>query len=106
MTVLLLFLFRVKVTVLLLFVLLLFTFWEWSDKPTKSDLLPKMAKVLGVRIQDLIHSENLTITKRASPVGEVQRVFESVRDLPRSQQRKIIETVDALVEQYQRKKAQ
>jgi len=82
------------------------TFWEWSEKPPKSNLLPKMAGALGVRVQDLIYSEHVAIVKRAGPVGEVQRVFESVRDLPRSQQRKIIDTVDALVEQYQRKKAQ
>jgi len=35
--------------------------------------------------------------------GEVQRVFENVRKLPHSQQKKIVETVDALVEQYRRK---
>jgi hypothetical protein len=33
----------------------------------------------------------------------VQRTFDEVRKLPRKQQRKIIETVQALVEQYKRK---
>jgi hypothetical protein len=36
-------------------------------------------------------------------VGEVQRAFEAVRKLPRSQQRRIIETVYARVDQFERK---
>jgi len=79
-------------------------FWEWSDKPPRSDLLPQMAKVLGVRVQDLLVTDGQSlIARRPGPVGELQRAFEDVRTLPRSQQRKIVETVDALVQQYRRK---
>jgi len=79
-------------------------FWEWSEKPPRSDLLPKMAKALRVDVADLIAAAaSAPLAKKAGPVGEVQRVFEEVRKLPRSQQRKIIETVDALVTQYRRK---
>jgi transcriptional regulator with XRE-family HTH domain len=78
--------------------------WEWSKSPPRSDVLPKMAKVLRVRVEDLIvQDEPKTIANRSGPVGEVQRVFEEVRRLPRQQQRKILETVTALVEQYKRK---
>ncbi len=80
-------------------------FWEWSDKPPRSDLLPRMAKLFGVALEDLIVTDGRTLAKRSGPVGEVQRVFEEVRKLPRSQQRKIVETVSALVEQYRRKEA-
>lgn len=81
-------------------------FWEWSDKPPRSDLLPKMAKVLGVRVDNLIVTDgSAALTSRPGPVGEVQRIFEEVRRLPRSQQRKIVEMVDAVVEQYKRKEA-
>lgn len=78
-------------------------FWEWSEKPPRSDLLPKMAKALRVDVADLIVTEATPLAKKTGPVGKVQRVFEEVRKLPRSQQRKIIETVDALVTQYRRK---
>jgi len=37
-------------------------------------------------------------------VGE-QRIFEEVRSRPPSQQRKLIEMVDAVVQQYKRKEA-
>jgi transcriptional regulator with XRE-family HTH domain len=79
-------------------------FWEWSDKPPRSDLLPKLAKALGVSVEQLlVGSAKSRSTASRQPVGEVQRAFEEVRKLPRRQQRKIVETVYALVEQYKRK---
>jgi transcriptional regulator with XRE-family HTH domain len=79
-------------------------FWEWSVKPPRSDLLPQMAKALHVDVAELIVSDaSGPLTKKPGPIGEVQRVFEEVRKLPRSQQRKIVETVEALVTQYRRK---
>jgi transcriptional regulator with XRE-family HTH domain len=79
-------------------------FWEWSEKPPRSDLLAKMAKAFGVRVEDLISpSADQPIAKRKGPIGEVQRTFEEVTKLPRKQQRKVLEMVQALVEQYKRK---
>ena len=78
--------------------------WEWSDKLPRSDILPKMAKALGVRIEQLL-AQNYAkpLAKNPGPIGEVQRTFEEVRRLPRKQQRKVLETVTALVEQYKRR---
>lgn len=78
-------------------------FWEWSDKPPRSDLLQKMAKAFGVRLDDLLLASDRTIAKCKGPIGEVQRTFEAVTKLPRRQQRKVLEMVQALVEQYKRK---
>jgi transcriptional regulator with XRE-family HTH domain len=78
-------------------------FWEWSDKPPRSDLLQKMAKAFGVKLEDLLLSSERSIAKRKGPIGEVQRTFEAVTKLPRKQQRKVLEMVQALVEQYKRK---
>jgi transcriptional regulator with XRE-family HTH domain len=78
-------------------------FWEWSDKPPRSDLLSKMAKAFGVKLEDLLLSSERPIAKRKGPIGEVQRTFEAVTKLPRKQQRKVLEMVQALVEQYKRK---
>ena len=79
-------------------------FWEWSDKPPRSDVLPMMAKAFRVRVDELLVGAHLApLPKRAGPVGEVQKVFEEVRRLPRKQQRRILDTVTALVEQYRRK---
>jgi transcriptional regulator with XRE-family HTH domain len=80
-------------------------FWEWSDKPPRSDLLPKMAKALAVSVEDLLVTtrSDAALAKRPGPVGEVQRAFEEVRSLPRKQQRKVVEFVFAFVNEYKRK---
>ena len=79
-------------------------FWEWSDKPPRSDVLRKMARVFHVRVdQLLVDSDREPLATRSGPVGEVQKVFEEVRKLPRKQQRKVIEMVSALVDRYKKK---
>lgn len=82
-------------------------FWEWSASPPRSKDLPRLAAALSVHVEDMIHpsGEAKVLANRSGPVGQVQRVFEEVRQLPRKQQRKIIETVTALLEQYKRQSA-
>ena len=42
-------------------------FWEQSEKPPRSDVLPKMAKVLGVRVEALL-GEELPRFHKSGPV--------------------------------------
>ncbi len=77
-------------------------YWEQSQRPPRSDVLPKMAKVLGVKIEHILEGA-LPQTRRAGPVGKVQKIFEEVATLPRKQQERIVETVSALVAQYKRR---
>ena len=77
-------------------------FWEQSERPPRSNVLPKLAKVLGVKIEQILEGK-LPETRRAGPVGKAQKIFEEVSTLPRRQQERIIETVSALVEQYKRR---
>lgn len=78
------------------------TFWEHSEKPPRSDILPKMAKILGVTVEQILGVSPIA-ERRPGPVGKTQKIFEEVARLPRSQQDKIIDIVAALVEQYRRK---
>ncbi|MGC4065041.1 MAG: helix-turn-helix domain-containing protein [Polyangiaceae bacterium] len=78
-------------------------YWETTSVPPRSDVLPSMAKALGVRVEDILSDTPINAVRLPGPVGEVQRAFEEVRKLPRKQQRKVIEMVQALVEQYKRK---
>lgn len=75
------------------------TFWEHSEKPPRSDALPKLAKVLGGSVEQLLGISPLA-DRRSGLVGKTQRAFEQVARLPRAQQDKIVE---ALVDQYRRK---
>jgi transcriptional regulator with XRE-family HTH domain len=76
-------------------------FWEQSDKPPRSDVLPKLARVLGVSVEDLL-DVGRPVARRSGPVGKVRRLFEDVSELPRRQQEKVVEFVSALVEQSKR----
>ena len=78
-------------------------YWETTAIPPRSDVLPRMAKALGVRVEDILGDGPINAVRQPGPVGEVQRTFDEVRKLPRKQQRKIVETVQALVEQYRRR---
>ena len=77
-------------------------FWEVSEKPPRSDVLPKLATALGVPIEKLIYSdgENENPKRNNKPSGKLRQVFEEVVKLPRRQQEKIIEFVTAFVNQY------
>jgi transcriptional regulator with XRE-family HTH domain len=77
-------------------------FWERTEKPPRSDVLPKLANVLGVRIEELLDVHAPT-SRRALPAGQARRLFEEVQKLPRRQQQKVLDVVSAIVEQFKRK---
>jgi transcriptional regulator with XRE-family HTH domain len=74
-------------------------FWEQSDKPPRSDVLPKLASVFGVRVEQLLNPATPP-SRRSGPVSRMQKVFTEVGKLPRRQQDKIVELLSALVDQY------
>lgn len=83
-------------------------FWERSAKPPRSDVLPKLAQALGVRVEELLLIEtakgkvaSTALPRRNAPSGKVRQVFEEVSTLPRAQQQKVVEFVSAFVKQYQ-----
>jgi transcriptional regulator with XRE-family HTH domain len=82
-------------------------FWEQSEKPPRSDVLPKMAEALGVSVEDLliVESGKTATTKAAKsngrPAGKVREVFDRVSKLPRRQQEHIVNWVSAYVSQYE-----
>jgi transcriptional regulator with XRE-family HTH domain len=72
------------------------SYWERTGKAPRADLLLPMAKVLGVTVEELLGEPKLR--KTTGPGGKARQVFESVARLPRRQQQKILEVVEALVE--------
>ena len=53
--------------------------WEQSDKPPRSDVLPKLARVLGVSVEDA-PLRGPRYCPEARPVGRMQKLF--AKDLP------------------------
>lgn len=82
-------------------------FWERSEKPPRSEVLPKMAEALGVTVEDLLivgHDKPLKkkATKtNARPAGKVREVFDRVSKLPRRQQEHIVNWISAYVSHYE-----
>jgi len=68
-----------------------------GDSP-RSDVLAPMAKALGVTVHELLGEPKPG--RAVTPGGKLGQVFERVSKLPRRQQDKIIEVVNALVSQH------
>ena len=74
-------------------------FWERWDKPPRGEVLPNLAHALGVDIDTLL-GVTPPKPKRQAAKGRLQRVFENAAKLPRRQQEKVAEFVEAFVAQH------
>jgi transcriptional regulator with XRE-family HTH domain len=79
------------------------SFWEKWDKPPRGDILPGLAQVLGVSVDELLGYK--VLKRKAAPVGKARQAFDAVSRLPRRQQDQIIKVVNALVAQHGMAKA-
>jgi transcriptional regulator with XRE-family HTH domain len=71
--------------------------WERKTNAPRSDTLTKLAQALQVTIEELL-SIQAPKPKRAVARGRLQSVFEAAAKLPRRQQEKVAEFVEAFVE--------
>lgn len=71
-------------------------YWERQAPAPRGDVLPKLAEVLEVSIDELMGIRK--VTRREGPKGRLNQVFEKAAKLPRRQQAKIAEVVEALVD--------
>jgi transcriptional regulator with XRE-family HTH domain len=74
-------------------------FWELSGTPPRGEVLPKLAHVLGVSVDELLGVTPPKPKKQAAK-GRLQLVFEAASKLPRRQQEKVAEFVEAFVAQH------
>lgn len=73
------------------------SYWETSGQPPRADLLPRIAVILGVTIEEVLGQP----ASRRSPAfgGKTKQAFEAVAKLPRRQQEHILKVVNALIAQ-------
>jgi transcriptional regulator with XRE-family HTH domain len=76
-------------------------YWETSSVPPRSDILPLLAKALGVRVEDILGDQPVE-PRRPGPVGKLQRIFEQAVALPRRQQDLVAKFVATLIEQHKK----
>lgn len=76
--------------------------WERRETSLKPDHLTTLAALLDVPVDSLLG--NATARQRSGgPIGKVRRLFESVSQLPRSQQEKVIAILEPFVAQHREK---
>jgi transcriptional regulator with XRE-family HTH domain len=79
------------------------SYWERSGQLPRSDVLAPLAKALGVSVEELLGEPKQR--RNGAPGGKLGQVFEAVSRLPRRQQQKILEVVEALVSQQNKSAA-
>ena len=74
-------------------------YWERSGNLPRSDVLAPMAKILGVSVDDIL-GERVRASRATKPSGRARLAFDAVSQLPKRQQQKIVEVVEAFVAQH------
>lgn len=76
------------------------SFWERTGTLPRSNALVPLALVLGVSVEELLgHAKPKRV---AAPGGRLRQVFERASKLPRRQQEKVAEFVEAFVERQEK----
>lgn len=75
--------------------------WERRNVALRADQLQQLAAILGVGSDQLLGQEPAK-TRAAGPVGKLRQVFERASKLPRAQQAKVAEFVEAFVERQEK----
>jgi len=75
-----------------------YALWERRNVSVRIVDLYRLADILGVGVEDLFYDEKKT-SRRGGPIGKARQTFEAVSTMPRTQQKKILDVVDALVAQ-------
>ena len=74
--------------------------WERRNVGLTQDQLEKLAEIFKIEVVDFFASED-QLKRKGGPVGRAKTTFEAVSSLPRPQQQKILDVVDALIAQTQ-----
>jgi transcriptional regulator with XRE-family HTH domain len=73
-------------------------YWETAAHPPRSDVLPKLAKALGVTVEQLLQLRETR--HRPGPVGKGERLLDEIGQLPKGQQDRIYEVIGAMLQQF------
>lgn len=73
-------------------------YWERNALRLRSDVMAKLVGILQVSADEL-HGTKTPKENTSAPQGRARRVFEEVARLPRRQQEKVLEVVEALIAQ-------
>jgi transcriptional regulator with XRE-family HTH domain len=75
-----------------------YALWEQRNVAITAEQLIKLANILHTPVEDLLY-DGIQPARNNGPTGKVRQVFEKVNRLPRHQQSKVVEFVEAFVNQ-------
>jgi transcriptional regulator with XRE-family HTH domain len=73
------------------------SFWERSGVPPRSEVLPKIAQVLGVSVDEVLGQSSKSRASVPVARGKLGQIFNEVAKLPRRKQQHIIAMLDDMV---------
>lgn len=73
------------------------SFYEREAGALPSTLVPSLAKVLGVSMEELLGIGDGAQRTKRGPKSQLERQLEAVATLPRNQQQKILAVVEAMI---------
>jgi hypothetical protein len=73
------------------------SFYEREAVAIPSTLVPALAKVLGVSMEELLGINDGTQRAKRGPKSQLERQLEAIATLPRHQQQKILAVVEAMI---------
>jgi transcriptional regulator with XRE-family HTH domain len=76
------------------------TFYERKALSLPSHLVTKFSTVLGVPVEQVLGVAAKNGSAKRGPKSELERRLENVRRLPRTEQKRILQVVDALLAQH------
>lgn len=71
-------------------------FWELKGTPPRGEVLPGLARLLGVSVDNILGVEPIK-PKRQAAKGKLQVLFEAASKLPRRQQEKVIAVLEPFI---------
>ena len=74
-------------------------FWERAAKPPRGEVLPALAKALGVSIDELLAVSASGQKPHRGPASRLEKLVEEATKLPRRRQQRIADTLEALIAQ-------
>jgi len=77
------------------------TYWEREPVALKAEQLTSLAAALGISA-DFLLGRKEKVARGSGPVGKLRQVFERASKLPRAQQAKVAEFVEAFVERQEK----
>jgi len=72
-------------------------YWERSASAPPGNVLPKMSSIFGVSVDELLGVRQM---RPVQPRGRLHKVVNALSQLPRRQQQKVLEVIEAFVNQH------